>query len=154
MPGRQLFQEGNIMPDPLHHTRIMAAVAALIAEVENDGRPPLCIAVCDAAGDLLHYTRTAGAARRGTAIAKAKAYTAALLETPTSALHARLERERLTLADFCDATLTSLAGGVPLTLNSRTLGGVGISGRKPDEDELLASRLAAALLRENTHTPA
>lgn len=132
-----------------HHARILRAVAEMVAEAEGDGRAPLCIAVCDAVGDLLHYTRMAGAKRRGTPIALAKAYTAAVLETTTSALHARLERERLSLADFCDGPrhqLTSLAGGVPLCLEGRTVGGVGVSGRKPDEDEALAGRLAALLL--------
>ena len=79
-------------PDMPHHARILRAVADLAAEAEGDGQAPLCIAVCDAVGDLLHYTRMAGAKRRGTPIALAKAYTAAVLETPTSALHARLER--------------------------------------------------------------
>ncbi len=138
-------------PDMPHHARILRAVADLAAEAEGDGQAPLCIAVCDAVGDLLHYTRMAGAKRRGTPIALAKAYTAAVLETPTSALHARLEREHLSLADFCDGPqhrLTSLAGGVPLCLEGRTVGGVGVSGRKPAEDEVLAGRLAAALLGE------
>lgn len=132
----------------LNHSRILTAVAALIAETQGDGRAPLCIAVCDAVGDLLHYTRMAGAKRRGTPIAVGKAYTAAVLETCTSALHARLEREHLTLADFCadpPHCLTSLAGGVPLTLNGLTVGGAGVSGRRPEEDEMLAGRLAALL---------
>lgn len=73
----------------------------------------------------------------GTPIAQAKAYTAAVLETPTSALHARLQQEGLSLTDFCDGGLTSLAGGVPLTLDGKTLGGLGVSGRKPVEDEAL-----------------
>ena len=59
----------------LHHARILRAVADLAAEAEGDGQAPLCIAVCDAVGDLLHYTRMAGAKRRGTPIAQAKAYT-------------------------------------------------------------------------------
>ena len=70
-------------PDMLHHARILRAVADLAAEAEGDGQASLCIAVCDAVGDLLHYTRMAGAKRRGTPIALAKAYTAAVLETPT-----------------------------------------------------------------------
>ncbi len=133
----------------LNHRHILAAVATLAAEAERDGGAPLCIAVCDAVGDLLHYSRMAGGKRRGTPIAVGKAYTSAVLETSTSALHARLERERLTLADFCDGPaprLTSLAGGVPLAWDGRTLGGVGVSGRKPEEDEILATRLATVLL--------
>ena len=57
-------------------------------------------------------------------------------------------REHLSLADFCDGPqhrLTSLAGGVPLCLEGRTVGGVGISGRKPAEDEVLAGLKAAGL---------
>ena len=68
-------------PDMLHHARILRAVADLAAEAEGDGQAPLCIAVCDAVGDLLHYTRMAGAKRRGTPIAQAKAYTAVTMGT-------------------------------------------------------------------------
>lgn len=134
------------MPEILSHATILRAVSELAAQAEADGRAPLCIAVCDAVGDLLFYARMRGAARRGTPIAQAKAYTAAVLETPTSALHARLQAEKLSLADFCDGPLTSLAGGVPLTRDGKTIGGLGISGRKPVEDEALALRLAEALL--------
>lgn len=131
----------------LSHSTLLRAVSELAADVQADGRAPLCIAICDATGDLLLYIRMRGAARRGTPIAQAKAYTAAVLETPTSALHARLQQEGLSLTDFCDGGLTSLAGGVPLTLDGKTLGGLGVSGRKPVEDEALALRLAEALLR-------
>lgn len=137
----------TVMSELLSHANILRSVSEFAAQAEADGGPHLCIAVCDAVGDLLHYTRMRAAARRGTPIARAKAYTAAVLETSTGALHARLEREGLSLADFCDGSLTSLAGGVPLTLDGRTVGGVGVSGRKPEEDEILALRLAEALLR-------
>ncbi len=135
------------MSEILSHTTILRAVSELAAQAEADGRAPLCIAVCDAVGDLLVYTRMRGAARRGTPIAQAKAHTAAVLEIATSALHARLQTEQLSLADFCDHALTSLAGGVPLTLDGKTIGGLGVSGRKPAEDEALALRLAEALSR-------
>ena len=131
-----------------HHALIARAVAELAATAEADGGRPLCIAVCDREGRLHHFLRMTGAARRGDPIARAKAYTAATLECLTSALHARLHDEGITLADFADAGLTSLAGGAPVRRNGMTLGGVGVSGRKPAEDETLAKALAARLAGE------
>lgn len=127
------------------HTAIALAVAELAAAAEADGGRPLCIAVCDADGRLRHFMRMTGAARRGDPIARAKAYTAATLECLTSALHGRLRAEGISLADFADGDLCSLAGGAPVLKRGTTVGGVGISGRKPEEDEALARALAARL---------
>lgn len=131
-----------------HHAAAARAVADLAAAAEADGGKPLCIAVCDGEGHLRHFLRMTGAARRGDPIARAKAYTAATLECVTSALHARLHREGISLADFADPGLTSLAGGAPIRRDGRTLGGVGVSGRLPEMDEELALALAARLAQE------
>lgn len=128
-----------------HHAAVARAVADLAATAETDGGRPLCIAVCDGEGRLCHFLRMTGAARRGDPIARAKAYTAATLECVTSALHARLHREGISLADFADAGLTSLPGGAPIRRDGRTVGGTGVSGRTPEMDEELALALAARL---------
>ena len=135
-------ETGRALP---HHADIARAVGELAAAAEADGGRPLCIAICDGDGRLQHFMRMTGAARRGDPIAHAKAYTAATLECLTSALHERLHAEGISLADFADGGLTSLPGGAPVRKNGTTVGGVGISGRKPAEDEVLALALAARL---------
>ena len=81
------------------------------------------------------------------AIAQSKAYTAMRMELTTQAFHDRLVRENLSIADFCDPGFSTLPGGVPVfDETGRCIGGVGISGRKPQEDAELAERLAQKLM--------
>lgn len=132
---------------PFSLSVILRAVARFDQEARQDGMPPVCLAVCNAHGELLHFSRMDGAPVRVIAIAQAKAYTAARMGTSTSALAQRLKQESLTLADFCDAGLTSMRGGLPLLHEKQVQLAVGVSGRSTEEDERLAARLLE-LLRE------
>lgn len=130
--------------DILHHSRLHDALGKLLA-LADDGLPPFCVAVCDATGDLVAFLKMENAPRRVADIAKAKARTAAMMETTTRSLHERLVRENLTLADFCASGFTSIAGGFPLKMDGQTLGGVGVSGRTPEQDEEMAQKLLSIL---------
>ena len=115
-------------------------------EVEAAGGAPVCLAICGPTGAPAAFLRMDGAPERTIPIARGKAYTAARLGTTTQAFHDRLVREGLSVSDFCDPGFTALAGGVPVPgADGRCLGGVGVSGRKPEEDAELAARLAAML---------
>ena len=108
---------------------------------------PMNIAVVDAGGNLKAFLRMDGAPVRLIAIAQGKAYTAARMGSATADFARRLEREHLTLADFCDSGLTAMQGGLPLLYEGHTVLGVGVSGRSTRDDEALAGRLLE-LLRE------
>ena len=122
------------MPLELNHCIINDAVANFLTSVD-DALPPFCIALCDSSGELVYFLKMSHAVKRASAIAKAKARTAALMEISTRQLHERLLRENLTLVDFCHTNLTSIAGGVPLSLRGKTSAGIGVSGRTPEQDE-------------------
>ncbi|WMC11280.1 heme-binding protein [Oceanimonas pelagia] len=102
------------MNEPLY--RAVKTAGRLAETLENEPGPPVCLAVVDGSGALVYLYRMAGAPARLVAIATAKAYTAVRMGQPTQAFRERLERERLTLADFQDDGLTSLPGGWPLSL--------------------------------------
>lgn len=127
---------------------LLRAAQRLLAEAETDGLPPVCLAVCNADGQLGFFLRMDGAPVRLVAIAQAKAYTAARLGVSTADFARRLDRERLTAADFCDSGLTAMQGGVPLSREGRTLLGLGVSGRRTGADEALALRLRDLLEEE------
>lgn len=132
------------MHNALPHRRLVELIQTM--ETETTGGAPVCLAVCNRTGGLAALLNMDGAPERAEPIARAKAYTAMRMETTTRAFHERLRREGLTLADFCDSGFTALAGGAPvLDAQGRCIGGVGISGRTPDEDAVLAERLADAL---------
>lgn len=108
---------------------------------------PVCACVTDEHGFILGYTQMDGMSSRAFTMARAKAYTAARMGQKTVDFHARLVSENLSLADFGDALMTSVQGGVPVTdKNGIVIGGVAVSGRRPEEDEHAACRLAALLV--------
>ena len=106
---------------------------------------PVCVAVTDERGALLAFTRMDGAPVRSIKLSEAKAYSAARLGVSTAAFHQRLVRDGMLASYFVDPTLTGLPGGAVICNQSgATIGGVGISGLAPAEDQQLADDAAAA----------
>ena len=106
---------------------------------------PVCVAVTDERGALLAFTRMDGAPIRSIKLSEAKAYSAARLGVSTSAFHERLAQDAMPASYFADPMLTGLPGGAVIRCkNGATIGGVGISGLAPAEDQQLADLAAAA----------
>lgn len=76
-------------------------------------------------------------------IAQRKAYSSVRLGLTTAAFDARLKREDIPISYFGDTLLTALPGGsVVLNASGGIIGGVGVSGLTPQEDQGLADELA------------
>ncbi len=101
------------------------------------------IAVVDEAGYLLHLERQDGAPLQSPEIATGKARTAAIGRVPTKALE-DVVRERPAVA-LMPGRLP-IQGGVPLILDGEVIGGVGVSGVKSHEDEIVAEAGRKVLL--------
>jgi uncharacterized protein GlcG (DUF336 family) len=115
-----------------------------VAQAHALGRP-VCVAVTDERGALLAFTRMDGAPVRSIKLSEAKAYSAARLGVSTTAFHERLLRDGMPASYFADPTLTGLPGGAVIRSQSgATIGGIGISGLAPAEDQQLADAAAAA----------
>jgi len=111
-----------------------------------DYRRPICVAVCDPSGFLLSFQRMEGAPLRSIAISQGKAYSAARMQVDTSAFFARLQRDNLTAAYFCDEKITALpGGGVLKNASGVIIGSVGISGLTSEEDQVIANYLANSI---------
>jgi uncharacterized protein GlcG (DUF336 family) len=116
----------------------------IVAAAETLGRP-ICVAVTDERGALLAFTRMDDAPIRSVKLSEAKAYSAARLGVSTTAFQKRLTDEGLLASYWADPTLTALPGGAVIQDgDGRTIGGVGISGLAPAEDQRLADDAAAA----------
>lgn len=71
------------------------------------------------------------------------------VELTAQAFHDRLVQENLSIADFYDPGFSTLPGDVPaFSETGCCIGGVGISGRKPQEDAELAERLVQKLMEK------
>ncbi|MCL2110011.1 heme-binding protein [Microgenomates group bacterium] len=102
------------------------------------------VAVTDASGVVVLLERNEGALVVSPTFAKAKAYTAATLCMPTSAL-AGFTGDGKPYAGLRDLSkkFTTIAGGLPITEGEQVVGGIGVGGSQdPTQDEQCA---AAAL---------
>lgn len=114
---------------------------AALAAAEALGRA-MCIAVVDDGGYPLALQRMDGAGALTGKVALQKARTAALLRAPSAVLEARLKEEPalLRLTEYLP-----MAGGQPVKEGNACVGGVGVSGGTPDQDETVAAAAVAAL---------
>ena len=118
---------------------IMAACKAEAAK--NNWK--VAIAVVDEGGYLLHLERVDGAPLPSAEIATLKARTAAIAKAPTKALE-DIVKERPAVG-LMPGRLP-VQGGVPIIHEGQCVGGIGVSGVKSPEDEVVALAGRAALL--------
>lgn len=100
------------------------------------------IAVVDDAGMLLHLERMDGAGPQSPEVAMLKAKTAALAGVPTKTLE-DVVKDRPAVALFPGRL--PVQGGVPVIVDGTCVGGIGVSGVKSHEDEIVALAGRAAL---------
>lgn len=105
---------------------------------------PVCLSICDAYGFLLCFVRMDDAPVRSIEIAQRKAYTCARMGITTATFHERLAQANLPIGYYGDALFTALPGGAVIPgQDGCIIGGVGVSGLTPKEDQALADELAA-----------
>ena len=125
-------------------------IKTLLPELDGlagEGKP-VCLAVVGPDLALMALLRQPGARVHIEHMAIGKAYTCARMGCSTEALHQRLLREQRTLADFMDSGMTAMQGGVPLLDDEGgILAGIGVSGRLPEEDEIIALKVREFLSR-------
>lgn len=95
----------------------------------------VAIAVVDDGGYLLHLERVDGAPFQSPEIARLKAFTAAVSKMPTKTLE-DIVKERPAVA-LMPGRLP-LQGGIPIMHEGQCIGGIGVSGVKSPEDEIVA----------------
>jgi len=107
---------------------------------------PQCIAIVDEGCNLLAFLRMDGAKILSEQSAIRKARTAASSRTPTGMAAAETE---LKLALATDGEVTNLKGGLPVIVDGKLIGGIGVGSGTGDQDYEVAnfalSRLVGAL---------
>lgn len=123
-----------------------AAVAMAAAEAEAAANGwDVTIVVADAGGVPLQLHRNAFPASAEIAMGKAK--TAALFGRNTAALEAAANTEGGSARSaLLSAPFVLMRGGVPIVVDGRTVGAVGVSGVAADQDEQVAAAGVRAVL--------
>ena len=108
-------------------------VAAACLQAARQHEVEVSIAVVDDAGALLYFSRMDGARAYTVELASQKARTSASVGVPTGIIEA-MARERPGQAREANVG----RGGVPVEFRGQYAGAVGVSGAKPEVDEMIA----------------
>jgi uncharacterized protein GlcG (DUF336 family)/mannose-6-phosphate isomerase-like protein (cupin superfamily) len=117
--------------------------AAAHAEAVKRGAT-VVIAVVDDGGHVVYLERLNDTQVASVDVGIGKARTAAIFRRPSKVFEDQIRDGRVAALALPGAT--PLQGGIPLELNGRVIGAIGVSGNTPQEDEDIAKAGAAALL--------
>jgi uncharacterized protein GlcG (DUF336 family) len=119
------------------------AAAAAIAEGKKNGWT-VAAAVVDPGGALVYFERIDGTQNASSEIAIQKARTAALYKRPTKLLEEAVAGGRAALLSLPPGALM-LEGGVPLIVDGKIIGAIGVSGVTSPQDGVCAQAGANAV---------
>ncbi len=114
------------------------------AEAESQKGPPSSIFVVDDSGALVAAERMDGAFPASAKIAQGKAETAAAFWQSTGNLESAANGGR---AALLSSGYVVMQGGIPLKVDGRVVGAIGVSGGNKDQDEAVAKAGAAAFAK-------
>jgi glc operon protein GlcG len=123
-------------------------IAAAAAEATKLNAPGAVIAVVDEGGNLMALERLDGTFAAGASISAGKARTAVLFKKPTKVFEEIINKGRTAMTALQD--FTPLQGGVPIEVDGKVIGGVGVSGAssaQQDEELAIAGASAAKSFR-------
>ena len=125
------------------------AARTIIRAAETKARTegwPCVIAVVDADGLVILLERMDDAAvPAGVELAPGKARTAALFRRPSSVLEDAINSGRRPAA-LSARGFVLMRGGVPINVNGRIVGAIGVSADIPEHDEMIANAGLASLI--------
>jgi uncharacterized protein GlcG (DUF336 family) len=124
-----------------------AIVDAVLAKGGAIGKA-LSVAVVDAGGFTLVVKRSDGARPLTPGIASAKAYSAAIMQRPTRMLQDWQASNPVFFAQLSQIAaqpIVATEGGVTVKRDGEILGGLGVSGGTPEEDQSTCDEVLAAL---------
>lgn len=134
---------------PEYGTPLSAALAAQMMKAaeacaEAEGWP-MVIAIVDCTGSLLMLHRHDQAQRASVDIAIAKATTAVNFRRETRVFQELVAAGGLGMRLLGMPNMTPLEGGLPILLNGKVVGAIGVSGMHSAQDEYVAKHGLAAI---------
>ncbi len=106
------------------------------------------IVIVDEHGSILAVSRMDGAIPISPRFAYSKAYTSANLGLPTEAMEAYAAENKpyFGLNTLFGGELTTIAGGMPVKLNNKLVGGVGVGGSTDTKQDAECAKAAVSVL--------
>ncbi len=119
------------------------AMAAAEAEAKNNNWA-VAIAIVDSTGNLAAFSKMDNTQHASVDIAIGKAVTANNFKRPTKALQDAIAQGGANLRLLAVKGATPLEGGVPIVVDGKIIGGIGVSGVMANQDAEVAMAGAAA----------
>ena len=111
--------------------------SAADAEARKNGWP-MAIAIVDTAGQLVYFQRAENTQTASTLVAQDKAATAAMYRRPTKVLQDAIAGGGVGLRFLGLHGATPIEGGLPISIDGKIVGAIGISGIASDQDGAVA----------------
>ena len=131
----------SVYGEPIGIDQAQAIVQRGLEEGARRGLP-LAIAVVEPSGELVAFARMDGVPYGSIPLAQAKARTSARFRTTTASREEQVNNGRYALLTADD--FVAIGGGVPIVVDGRVVGAVGISGGTSAEDAVVAAAIAGA----------
>ena len=119
------------------------ALAAAEAEAKKNNWP-VAIAIVDSSAKLVAFSKMDNTQHASVDIALGKAVTANNLKRPTKALQDGIAQGGVNLRILGQPGITPLEGGVPIIVDGKIVGAIGVSGVMSNQDAEVAMAGAAA----------
>jgi glc operon protein GlcG len=124
---------------PVNNEQAKAAVEAAIAEAKKNNWH-MAIAIVGPEGELIYFEKMDGTQSSSAALAQAKARTSALFRRPSKAFADQFAAGNTGFMTFPDgARPIASEGGMPILLNSKLVGAIGVSGGTAQQDSVAAA---------------
>jgi glc operon protein GlcG len=155
--------DGVVYVPTLNTEGAKAIAAAALSYARAHDAPGAAVAVVDSAGVLLYLEKLDGTFQNAAEISIGKARTAALFGKPTRAFEDIVNKGRYSMLALPSvAPFTPLMGGVPIEINHRIAGAVGVSGAaSATQDDEISTAAATQFVAQQatraaqvTHIPA
>ena len=134
-PVRSVGDSTDPRQESAHPLAARKVIAAAEAEAIKRGLG-VVIVVVDDSGTVIQLSRMDAAQVASVNVGIGKARTAAIYRRPSRVFEEQIRDGRVAALALADAT--PLQGGVPILINSKVVGAVGVSGDSPQVDEEIA----------------
>lgn len=147
-PAFSTTPEAQMLPNPyglaISIDNAKKAAAPALAEARKNNWT-MAVAVVDTAGDLVYFEKMDATQTGSVAVAIAKARSAALFKRPTKAFQDTLAAGGEGLRILKLENAVPVEGGVPLVMDGKIVGAIGMSGGTSQQDGQCAQAGANAL---------
>jgi glc operon protein GlcG len=127
-------------------TLAVAKQLAAVAEQEAAKRNfKVVIAIADEGGNLIYLEKMDDVQIASVEISTEKAHSAVIYKRPTKYFHDGLLKGNTSLLKLPGLIMTD--GGVPLIVDGKVIGGIGVSGGAPPKDDEIAQATADSLAK-------